>query len=78
MQQHRDSGTAKDPSIYLGSVSYWNVVSFLKVSQVQEFVNGTEFFMNSRVGDIPLIRKSQAPSKIYPIFFRVAKAPEIF
>jgi hypothetical protein len=25
-----------------------------------------------------LIRKSQAPCKIYPIFFRVAKAPEIF
>ena len=25
-----------------------------------------------------LIRKSKAPCKIYPIFFRVAKAPEIF
>ena len=25
-----------------------------------------------------LIRKYQAPCKIYPIFFRAAKAPEIF
>ena len=82
------------PPTILLSCLFWTSFYFLLLLKnffFSDWPHWSESFMKPhwssmlwRFGDIvprlicTLIRKSQAPCKIYPIFFRVAKAPEIF